>query len=133
MKQLIIYLFWPNPGGWDYGDSKVIALTIACLALILSSFLLRFWRGRMKNPQTKSLSKMWPSAALWFGLLGLVLIVCRVEFIQFLAMRFLWVLLLGIAALFVILQFVQFRRRHYTVLGRTQVKDEREKYLPRKK
>lgn len=127
------YWFWPNPGGWDYSDPRVLALAGVCALLIVASFVLRYWRRSIRNPATRTLSRSWSAAALWFGFAGLVLIVCRVESIQFLAMRAAWVLWLLLIVLFVAFQVLQFRRKHYTVMDRVKVIDEREKYLPRKR
>ncbi|MBP7114226.1 MAG: hypothetical protein KBA40_02105 [Candidatus Peribacteraceae bacterium] len=128
--QLFSYWFWPNPAGWRYTDFPVQTLLAVCAALIILSFVIGYWRKRVKNPITKNLSKSWSSAALWFGLVGIVFVVSRVEMIQFLAMRAMWALWLLCLVAYAFFQFIQFRRRHYTVMQRTQVVDEREKYLP---
>ncbi len=133
MKNILIYLFWPNPGLWNYSDPKVIAMLITCGVIVVGSFAVGLWRGKMQNPRTRSLSKSWPAAMLWFGIVGIVLIVCRVELIQFMAMRALWFLWLGLLILYVVIQLLVFRRRHYTVVAKTEVIDARDKYLPRKK
>ena len=125
------FWFWPNPGGWHYSDTRVVAVLIACSLLILTSFALRFWRRSLQNSVTRSLTRSWPLGAFWFGFIGLVFAFSRVEMIQFLAMRAAWALWLALLVLFASFQFVQFRRRHYTVLQRTTVVDEREKYLPK--
>lgn len=87
----------------------------------------------MKNPITRNLSSSWSSALFWFGFVAAFLIVSRVETIQFLSMRLLWLFWGLFAALYVFFQILNFRRRHYTVLERAQVIDEREKYLPKSK
>lgn len=127
------FLFWPNPANADYGSPKVVALMILCGLLIVGAFALSFWRKRMKNPVTKKLSRSWGVAAFWFGLSGLILIVSRVEQIQFVSMRFLWVIWIAIAAFYVYIQVRLFRARHYEVLPREASVDPRSKYLPRKK
>jgi hypothetical protein len=48
-------------------------------------------------------------------------------------MRLLWAFWFLAFLLYVVLQFLSFRRRHYTVMERTTVIDEREKYLPKRK
>lgn len=133
MKMFLSYWFWPNPGGWHYQDFRVQMLLAGCLILIILSFVLRFWRGRITSSVTRSLSASWSLSAFWFGIVALTLVVSRAESIQFLAMRFLWALWVLVLVLYALLQLVQFRRRHYTVIRRTQIVDEREKYLPRKK
>lgn len=133
MKAFLVYWVWPNPGGWNYEDSKVLAMFGVCLVLIVGSFLIRFWRRRLKNPKTRSLSSSWSSASFWFGLVALILVVSRVELIQFMSMRLLWAFWFLAAGLYVFFQILQFTKRHYTVLARTTVLDEREKYLPRRK
>jgi hypothetical protein len=127
------YWFWPNPGGWYYTDPKVMAILAACAALVVLSFAINFWRRGLQNAITKKLSVGWSRAAFWFGLTGAFLAACRVEGIQFLAMRAVFALWILSGILYVVFQIVNFRRRHYTVLERTQVVDERDKYLPRRK
>ena len=68
-----------------------------------------------------------------FGIIGLVLVVSRVEDIQFIEMRFLWVLWALALVLYVVLQWFVFVRRHYTVVEKKQVVDIRDRYLPTKK
>lgn len=104
-----------------------------CGGLIVLSFLIKFWRSKLSNSVTKSLTGGWSSAAFWFGIVGLVLVVSRVEMIQFVSMRAIWAIWTFVLGLYVFFQFVQFRRRHYTVVERAHVTDERDKYLPRKK
>jgi hypothetical protein len=127
------YWFWPNPGGWYYTDHRVQALFAVCAALIVVFFIITFWRRSLKNPITKRLSRSWANTALWFGIVGIVLTASRVEMIQFLAMRAVWVVWVIALVLYVFFQFIQFRRKHYTVMDRVRVVDEREKYLPGKK
>lgn len=110
-----------------------MALLGACLALIVLSFGIRFWRRSLRNVITKKLTASWPSVSFWLGAVGVALVICRVESIQFLAMRALWGAWLLVIILYVAFQFVSFRRRHYIVMEKTQVLDERDKYLPRKK
>lgn len=133
MKQFLIYWVWPNPGAWTYSDPKVSTAIVLALVLLVGSFALSAWRRRQSNPQTRLLSASWSSASFWFGFIALFLIVCRVEYIQFLAMRVLWVVWFVALALYIFFQILQFRRKHYTVLGRPTIVDVREKYLPRKK
>ncbi len=128
---LFVYLFWPNPAGWQYSDSRVQMLLGFCAFLIVLSFAIRYWRRGIKNPITKNLSKSWSAASFWFGIVGIIFVASRVEMIQFLAMRALWALWILCIGLYVFFQFIQFRRRHYTVMQRTQVTDERDKYLPK--
>ncbi len=129
--KLFVYLFWPNPSGWHYTDSRVQIVLGVCFFLIVFSFAISYWRRTLKNPITKNLTKSWSSAAFWFGIVGAVLIASRVEMIQFMAMRAVLVLWFLCILLYIGFQFIQFRRRHYTVMQRTQVIDERDKYLPR--
>lgn len=131
--QFFSYWFWPNPAGWTYADTRVQAVLGACMAFIVLSFAIRYWRKSLKNPITKNLSRSWSSAAFWFGIVGIVFVASRVEMIQFLAMRAMWALWVLALGLYGFFQFAQFRRRHYTVMQRTQVVDEREKYLPKAK
>lgn len=133
MDAFLRYWFYPNPGNAAYQTPSMVYLLILCGALIIASILIRFWRSRLTNPVTKKLSRSWGPAAFWFGIVGLVLIVCRVEQIQFLAMRFTWVLWFAVFAVYVIIQIRLFRMRHYEVLPKVRYEDPLEKYLPKKK
>lgn len=83
---------------------------------------------------TKKLSTSWASAALWFGISGVVFVASRVEHILFLAMRFMWVLWGAFLGLFLFFQLRRFRQKHYEVLPKMKTAaDPREKYLPTKK
>lgn len=133
MTSFFVYLFWPNPGGWTYSSSAALSLLVLSILLIVSSFAISRWRASLHNPRTRLLSRSWSSASLWFGVSALVLVVSRVESIQFIAMRVLWILWLFFLAAFVVFQVVQFRRRHYTIAPPQRVIDQREKYLPKAK
>ena len=133
MKSFLSYWLWPNPAGWYYDDTKVVALIVVCGALVLLSFVLRFWRSQVSNLVTRSLTASWSSASFWSGVVGLLFVVSRVETIQFLSMRILWALWMLSIALYLFFQCTQFRRKHYVVIERAQIVDEREKYLPKKR
>ena len=133
MQKFLSYWFWPNPGNWHYHDTHVAMLILLCVVMIAGSFAIKMWRSKQKNPMTRTLSAGWSSAVFWFGIFGLVLVVSRVELIQFMAMRSLWALWVVCIVLYVFFQLLQFRRRHYVVVERTQVTDERDKYLPKRK
>lgn len=133
MMRILNYLFWPLPAQPEYGDPRVIGVLILCGGLILLSFALSFWRKRVRDSVAKKLSRSWSSAAFWYGVVGLLLTVARVEGVSFLAMRVLWVLW-GLALAFTVVWHVrQFRTRHYTVVPRAAVSDPRDPYLPHKK
>lgn len=130
---MLSYLFWPNPGTTSYENPKVLLILFICGILVLASFSLKRWRLKQGNPVTKRLSRSWPKAAMWFGVLGLVLTVSRVEGIQFIAMRFWWVLWGCCFLLYVALQVRSFRVRHYEILPQESSSDPRLKYLPKPK
>jgi len=130
MKQFLVYWLWPNPGMWTYGDKKILMAIVLCGILVLLSFTIKFWRSQLQNSVTRSLSNSWSRATFWFGIVGLILIVSRVETIQFLSMRVLWALWFLSFFLYAVFQLIQFRRRHYVLLKRVHVVDERERYLP---
>ncbi len=132
-SSLLSYVFYPNPGNASYSSPTQLVLLIVSLALIGGYFGLSYWRKQNTNPIAKKLSKPWPAASLWFGIIGVVLVVSRVEGIQFLAMRFTWALWLGALAAFVMLQAKLWRTRHYQVLPSMKVSDPRDRYLPGKK
>lgn len=133
MKQLLINLVWPNPGGWHYGDTKVQIILAACVLLIALSFVIKYWRAKVKNSVTRKLSASWSGAAMTFGIIALVLAVSRVETIQFMSMRALWIVWALCAALYVVFQLMAFRNRHYVVLEKKHHVDGRDRYLPKKK
>lgn len=130
---LLRYLFHPNPGHAAYGDAVITLMFVLCGALVIASFVIRVSRTRMENPVTRRLSRSWASAAFWFGLVGLILTVARVEAIQFVAMRLVWVLWWGALGLFQLFQVRQWVTRHYQVVTEKSREDPLMKYLPTKK
>lgn len=134
MSKLLTYIFYPNPGQFTYASAEIQVGLALCAALVLSSFGVRMWRARLTNSVTKKLSRAWSSVLFWFGVVGIVLLIARVEKIQFFAMRFAWVLW-GIAFLLILfLQYKVYRARHYEVMPRAATPDDpRAKYLPGKK
>jgi hypothetical protein len=133
MTNLFSYLFEVNPGGATYAKPSMLILLGISGACILASIILRFWRRRLENPGTKRLSRSWAGTAFWFGVAGLLLVLARVEEIQFLAMRFLWIVWALAAVLYVFFQVRQFRVRHFQILPSAVRDDPREKYLPQRK
>ena len=131
---MLHYLFWPNPPAPFYSSPKVIVILLICAALIVSSMIIKRWRIRHHNAVTRKLSRTWQSALFWFGIIGLFMVVCRVEGISYLSMRFWWIIWGVSALLYTGFQIKMFRSRHYEVLP-TQSKEEDplEKYLPKKK
>jgi len=127
------FFFYPNPGNAQYGSPMQTTLIILCVALIAFSFGLWYWRKHLQNPVTRKLSRSWGSASFWFGIAGLVLVVARVEEIQFLAMRLLWVLWWAGVAVYLFFQVRTFRARHCKVLPKERVFDPRDRYLPGKR
>jgi hypothetical protein len=130
LKPIFRYLFSVNPGDATYGSTGMLTLIILCGALVLLSFFLLFWRKRLDNPITRKLSRSWSSAAFWFAIVGFMFIVCRVEQIQFLAMRFFWVVWGACLLVYMVFQVRQFRARHYKILPRETTVDPRDRYLP---
>jgi hypothetical protein len=131
---MLSYLFWPNPPAPFYNSPKVVIVLLVCTVLVVSSFALKRWRSAQTNAVTRKLSKSWPGAALWFGITGLFLTVCRVEGISYISMRFWWIIWGISALLFSGFQIKFFRMRHYEVLPQqAKEEDPREKYLPKKK
>ncbi|MDD5026479.1 MAG: hypothetical protein PHH13_03850 [Candidatus Peribacteraceae bacterium] len=130
---LLSYLFWPNPGGASYDNPKVVAIFVICGVLVLLSFTLKFWRRGLVNPVLKRLSRSWSSTCLWFGIVGIVLAVSRVEQVQFVSMR-LWWLIWGLSALaYIVFQVFSFKNRYYATIPTQVSQDIRDKYLPHKK
>ena len=127
------YLFWPRPPQVGYDNPKLLIVLCVTLGLIVLSFALRVWRKRLANAQTKKLSRSWPTAAIWFGVTGLILAVSRAEDISYLSMRFLWVVWAAVFVLYVFIQVRMFRSKHYETIHTERVEDPREKYLPKRK
>ena len=131
MKSFLLYLFYPNPGHAVYTSTPIVSALVLCCAMVLLSFGITLWRGRLRSAVTKKLSRSWSSICFWFGCTGFVLVIARVEKIQFLAMRFLWVLWALLLFVLVLFQYRIFRMRHYQVLPRSiSQKDSRSRYLP---
>lgn len=133
MKDFLVYLFWPNPGNADYSSPKAIALIIFCALLVVVSFGISYWRKKSANQSLRKVSKSWSSASFWFGVTGLILVVSRVEQIQYVAMRFMWVLWVLFLALFLYVQVRSYRNRYYEVIPNQPTVDPRSKYLPKRK
>lgn len=132
MSALLSYWFYPRPPATSYENSTVLVLLGFCILLFLGSFGVALFRKRASNPVTKKLMRSWPSLMRWAGASGLILVVARVEDIQFLSMRALWILWILIFASFALLQAWKFRLKHYTILPKEYVEDPRDKYLPKK-
>lgn len=135
MQAFLTYWFWPNPAGWTYGTQSVVLLLTLSAALVVASFGIRLWRRKLPGGMTKVLSRSWSAVCIWFGLIGFVLIVSRVEQIQFFSMRVLWAVWALALVLYVLFQLWQFRRRHYSVMKQagSVLDDDMARYLPRKK
>jgi len=127
------YLFDPVPQSPDYGDPQILPFLIVSVVLLVASFFLSGWRKRNTNPVTKKLSRSWATAAFVYGFVGLVLVVSRVESIQYVAMRFWWILWAGFLILFTTVQYRLFQSRNYEILPKQSVHDPRDRYLPKKK
>ena len=126
------YWFYPNPGNASYTSPKALVLLVVCAGLIVASFVLKKWRTKQHNPVTRKLSKSWPSACSWFGVLGIIMIVSRVELISYLSTRFLWVIWFVCLFLYIFFQWKSFKARHYEVVKKEKIYDPRDKYLPGK-
>lgn len=133
MNTLLSYLFWPNPGNASYDSPKALALLVLCIGMVIASFAVSYWRKHKASQPLRKVSKSWPVMLFWFGLVGAVLLVARIEQIQFIAMRFLWVVWLALLLLIAYLQVRIYRNRYYEVLPMAKVSDPRSKYLPKRK
>lgn len=127
------YWFWPNPGNADYTSPKALAVIVLCIAAIVASFVLPRIRNGWQNPQLKKVSRTWATACGWFGWIGLVLVIARVEEIQYVGMRFLWVLWVVALALYLYVQVRVYRNRYYEVIPNRPAEDARAQYLPKRK
>ena len=133
MMDILVYLFWPNPGNALYTNPKTVLLLVFCVLLITVSFIIRWWHRSEQNSRRRLLSRSWPAASLWFGLSGLILVVARVEQIQFVAMRLWWVIWGVAAVLYVWFQVKNWHLRYYEVLPQQKQRNSMERYLPRRK
>ncbi len=122
---LLSYLFWPNPGAVSYSDPHPLIALVVCGVFLLSSLVLHCMRGRLVH----SLAR----AALWFGLVGLLLVVARAEEIQYISMRFWWIVFGGSLLLYVVVQCRRARSLWYEVIPSAVSQDLREKYLPHRR
>ena len=127
----LLYLFWPNPGNAMYSSPKALLLLVLCGVFILCSFGIRFWRRRCADPILRKLTRSWASALLWFGISGIVLVVARVEYIQFVAMRFWWLVWCLALLAYCFFQYRNMQHRYYRVIRQGPIEDSREKYLPK--
>lgn len=127
------YLFYPNLGTGSYTSTNVsIILGISAL-FVIASIVSRVWRKKQQNSVMRKLTKSWPSSFLWFGIVGAVLAVSRVEGIQFVSMR-VWTLVWAACfLLFALFQTMKFRRRYYEVIPQVKTEDPKDRYLPKKK
>jgi len=132
LNPMLSYWFYPNPGNADYMSPKVLILFSVLALFFLLSFVLSYWRCKHSNLMTRKLTKSWPGALRLLSIVGIILIVCRVEDIQFFAMRILWVFWALAFIAFAILQVWLWRKMHYTVVPRITVDDPRAKYIPGK-
>jgi hypothetical protein len=130
---MLSYLFWPNPQATTYDNPKVMAILGLCGLFIVLSFAVARWRKTKGNPVTRRLARSWPSAFIWFGVIGFILAIARVEQISYISMRVWWIVWGAVLLLFVYMQFRRWRTMHYEVLPQSRVNDPREKYLPKKK
>lgn len=127
---MLEYWFYPNPGSATYDSPKVLLIFGVCAALIVASFLIARWRKKHGNAVTKKLSRSWASALRWLGIIGIALVIGRVEQIQFFAMRALWLLWGTVFLGYALFQVWYFRKKHYTVVPKEKVNDPRDQYLP---
>lgn len=122
---LLSYLFWPNPGAVSYADPHPLIALALCGVFLLASLVLHCMRGRLVHNFAR--------AALWFGLVGLLLVVARAEEIQYISMRFWWIVWGGSLLLYAVVQCRRARLLWYEVISSAVSPDLREKYLPHRK
>ena len=67
-----------------------------------------------------------------FGIIALLLVVSRVESIQFLSMRVLWIVWLAALVAYLVIQIFVFRNRYYVIVEKHRTADIRDKYLPKR-
>ena len=130
---MLSYLFWPNPQATTYDNPKVMAILVMCGLFVVASFVLSRWRRTKGNPVTRRLARSWPAAFVWFGVIGFILAIARVEQISYISMRVWWIVWALAAGLFAYAQWRRWRTMHYEVLPANHINDPREKYLPKRK
>ena len=127
---MLTYWFYPNPGNVHYDSPKVLVIFAVCLLLFVGSFFVAMWRKKQTNSVTRKLSRNWAGRMRIFAYVGIFLVICRVEGIQFFATRILW-LVWGLALLgYIAFHVWYWKKKHYTVVTQEKVEDPREKYLP---
>jgi hypothetical protein len=130
---MIDYWLYPNPGNAHYISLKALAVISICVVLIVGSLAVSKWRKGMDSSVTKKLTKGWAGKMRLFAFVGIFLVICRVEEIQFFAMRGLlmtWGITLFI---YVVFQAWWFKRKNYKIIKKKRITDPRDKYLPGKK
>lgn len=132
MMNILSYIFYPNPVAPSYTNVKV--LTALFIVFALAAFAVWFRRKLRKSHDTqlKKLASGWPTAAWWFAMTALVMIVARVESISYVSMRFWWGVWLVFAILYIALQYKVFSSRYYTIVEK-RVKKKLSPYLPKKR
>lgn len=126
---MLTYWFYPNPGNASYDNPKVLLIFGVCAVLFLASFAISSWRKR-QGGVTRNLSRSWAPVCRWLAIIGAFLVLCRVEEIQFMSMRFLWLLWALTLIAFVLFQIWWFKKKNYTVVAKERTTDPREAYLP---
>lgn len=129
----LTYWFYPNPANAGYASPKAVVLLIVCGLMLAASFAIKRWRAKQENPVTKRLSKSWATAARWFSITGLIMIVSRVETISYVSMRIWWVVWFAALVSYGFLQYRMFKAKHYKPIKTQKNADPRDKYLPKKK
>lgn len=131
---MLTYIFWPNPPVPSYSNPKVMGLILVGFVLVAVSFGIKRWRKNQASAMTRKLSRSWSISMLWFGIVVLFLVVCRVEGISYISMRFWWIVWAISFLVYVLIQWKMFRIRNYEVVPKEKTpEDPKEKYLPKKK
>lgn len=129
----ITYILWPNPPALNYDNTRILMLFFACFLLILIAIFIRSWRIRSSNSVAKRLSRSWTRALIWFGIIGIIMVVSRVEQISYLSMRLWWVVWALSLIFYLLFQTRSFRLRYYQKIITKTEADPRERYLPKRK
>jgi uncharacterized membrane protein len=132
MMNILSYIFYPNPVAPSYTNVKVLIALGLVVALIVFAVLFRKKLRKSQDTQLKKLASSWPTAAWWFAITALVMIVARVESISYVSMRLWWGVWAIFAILFIVLQYKVFAARYYTVVEK-RARKKLSPYLPRKR
>jgi hypothetical protein len=133
MTDFLSYFFYPNPYAPQYSDPKVLFIALTCVALIIAGLVTKSLFSKSADKQFKKLSASWPRAMLWFGVIGLIMLIARTESVSYVSMRLWWVFWLLFGLLYIVFQVKQYGTKYYKVISTGKSTGKPVRYLPKKK